>query len=245
MDSLRAAKENAAALENKGAAEGTRFEIKKDAEGETYIQIDEDILKGIPQENWKSVVKQAIRERFPDGFVRNGWTILNSKDGRNEFVWSKYSKALQWENATAYADKMRMAANLDEIIATADEVYREPANHKNAEAFNRGRIKIRVGENAYEADVLTAIKPDTREIFYDIVNIKETKIKPSGGTHVESEDSRSRLPEASEQSIAQASGESNANEAAVLKTTLKRLIEQVSSAPPNRHMRLKNFVQFS
>ena len=204
MDSLRAAKENAAALENKGAAEGTRFEIKKDAEGEPYIQIDEDILKGIPQENWKSVVKQAIRERFPDGFVRNGWTILNSKDGRNEFVWSKYSKALQWENATAYADKMRMAANLDEIIATADEVYREPANHKNAEAFNRGRIKIRVGENAYEADVLTAIKPDTREIFYDIVNIKETKIKPSGGTHVESEDSRSRLPESSTETFGKA-----------------------------------------
>ena len=72
-----------------------------------------------------------------------------------------------------------------------------------------------------------------------------TEIEASGGTHVESEDSRSRLPEASEQSIAQASGESNANEAAVLKTTLKRLIEQVSSAPPNRHMRLKNFVQFS
>ena len=208
MDSLRAAKENAAALENKGAAKGTRFEIKKDAVGETYIQIDEDILKGVPQENWKSVVKQAIRERFPDGFVRNGWTILNSKDGRNEFVWSKYSKTLQWENATAYADKMRMAANLDEIIATADEVYREPANHKNAEAFNRGRIKIRVGENAYEADVLTAIKPDTREIFYDIVNIKETKIKPSGGTHVESEDSRSRLPESFTETFGKAHMES-------------------------------------
>ena len=89
MDSLRAAKENAAALENKGAAEGTRFEIKKDAEGETYIQIDEDILKGIPQENWKSVVKQAIRERFPDGFVRNGWTILNSKDISS--VWMRPS----------------------------------------------------------------------------------------------------------------------------------------------------------
>ena len=84
---------------------------------------------------------------------------------------------MQWENPTAYADKMRMAANLDEIIATADEVYREPANHKNAEAFNRGQIKIRVGTNAYEADVLTAIKPDTREIFYDIVNIKATKIE--------------------------------------------------------------------
>lgn len=106
MDNLRAAKENAAALKSEGAAKSIRFEIKRDAAGETYIQIDEDILKGVPQENWKSVVKQAIKERFPDGFVRNGWTILNHKDGRNEFVWSKSSKALQWENPTAYADKM-------------------------------------------------------------------------------------------------------------------------------------------
>ena len=30
-----------------------------------------------------------------------------------------------------------------------------------------------------------------------------------------------------------------------IETALKRLIEQVSSALPNRHMRLKNFVQFS
>ena len=248
MDNLRAAKENAAAIEGNGAAQGVRFEIRHDADGETYIQIDEDILKGVPQENWKSVVKQAIKERFPDGFVRNGWTILNLKEGRNEFVWSKSSKALQWENPAAYADKMRMAANLDEIIATADEVYREPANHKNAEAFNRGKIKIRVGANAYEADVLTAIKTDTREIFYDIVNIEPTKIKPSGGTraesedsrsrlpesfmetsggtHVESEDSRSRLPEASNQSIAQEAAESKENNAAVKKTVRFALEQQ-------------------
>lgn len=226
MDNLRAAKENAAALKSEGAAKSIRFEIKRDAAGETYIQIDEDILKGVPQENWKSVVKQAIKERFPDGFVRNGWTILNHKDGRNEFVWSKSSKALQWEKPTAYADKMRMAANLDEIIATADEVYREPANHKNAEAFNRGQIKIRVGTNAYEADVLTAIKPDTREIFYDIVNIKATKIEASGGTHVESEDSRSRLPETSNQSITQSTVESKENNAALQKNVRYQLAEQ-------------------
>ena len=126
---------------------------------------------------------------------------------------------------------------------------------------------MQVGQNAYEADVLTAIKTDQREIFYDVVGVQPVNNKtlsrthtesedsgsslregftePSGGTRAESEDSRSRLPEASEQSIAQASGESNANEAAIPETTLKRLIEQVSSAPPNRHMLLKNFVQFS
>ncbi len=88
----------------------------KDKAGETYIKIDEDILKDVPQEEWKSTVKQAIKERFPNGFKRNGWTIENTKESRKEFVWSKYTKALQWEGANAYADKMRIAANLDEII---------------------------------------------------------------------------------------------------------------------------------
>ena len=243
MDNLRAAKENAAALKTESAAEkkGVRFSILKDKAGETYIKIDEDILKDVPQEEWKSTVKQAIKERFPNGFKRNGWTIENTKESRKEFVWSKYTKALQWESANAYADKMRIAANLDEIIRTADEVYREPANHKNAEAFNRGKIKIQVGQNAYEADVLTAIKTDQREIFYDIVDIKPIKIETSGKAHIESEDSRSsgpevsveasggtvtktqshdasRLPEASKQSIARTSDESKRTDEAVKKT---------------------------
>lgn len=197
MNTLRAAKENAAALKTESAAEGRniRFSIQKDADGESYIKIDEDILNGVPQEDWKTVVKQAIKERYPNGFERNGWTIENTKESRKEFVWSKYTKALQWESSEMYADKMRMASNLDEIIQTADEVYREPANHKNAEAFNRGKIKVMVGPNTYEADVVTAIKPENREIFYDIVNIEPTKIKLSGGTHMESEDSGSSLPE--------------------------------------------------
>ena len=243
MDNLRAAKENAATLKTESAAEkqGVRLSILKDKAGETYIKIDEDILKDVPQEEWKSTVKQAIKERFPNGFKRNGWTIENTKESRKEFVWSKYTKALQWESANAYADKMRIAANLDEIIRTADEVYREPASHKNAEAFNRGKIKIQVGQNAYEADVLTAIKTDQREIFYDIVDIKPIKIETSGKAHIESEDSRSngpevsveasggtvtktqshdasRLPEASKQSIARTSDESKRTDEAVKKT---------------------------
>ena len=195
MDNLRSAKENAAALKTESAAEGRsiRFSIQKDADGESYIKIDEDILNGVPQEDWKTVVKQAIKERYPNGFERNGWKILNHKDGRSEFVRSKSTMALQRTNEETYADKMRMAANLDEIIKTADEVYREPANHKNAEAFNRGKIKIVVGQNAYEADVLTAFKANDREIFYDIVDIKSTNNKTSMRTHVESKDSRSSL----------------------------------------------------
>ena len=89
-----------------------------------------------------------------------------------------------------------------------------------AQSFFEMQVKMQVGQNAYE-DVLTAIKTDQREIFYDIVDIKPIKIETSGKAHVESKDSGSRGSEASKQSIAQASGESNAIETAVLKTTLK------------------------
>jgi hypothetical protein len=267
MDNLRTAKENAAALKTESAAgkQGVRFSILKDKAGESYIKIDEDILKDVPQEEWKATVKQAIKERFPSGFERNGWTILNHKDGRNEFVWSKSTKALQWENAEAYADKMRMAANLDEIIQTADEVYREPANHKNAEAFNRGRIKIQVGQNVYEADVLTAIKTDQREIFYDVVGIRPANNKtlsrthmesedsgsslregftePSGGTRAESEDSRSRLPKGSGEASGGTHVESEDSRSRLPETS-KQSIAQTSDESKRTDEPVKKTVRF-
>ena len=223
MDTLRAAKENAAALKTESAAEGRniRFSIQRGADGESYVKIDEDILEGVPKEKWRTTVKQALRERFPNGFERDGWKILNEERGQKEFLWSKEAQNLWSKKKGIFADKMRMAANLDEIIQTANKVYRETPTHehKGIEAFNRGKIEIQVGPNFYDADVVTAIKPDGREIFYDIVNIEkqknrtphdtylksnddrgslwESSMELSGGTHVESEDSRSRLPKGS------------------------------------------------
>ena len=223
MDTLRAAKENAAALKTESAAEGRniRFSIQRGADGESYVKIDEDILEGVPKEKWRTTVKQALRERFPNGFERDGWKILNEERGQKEFLWSKEAQNLWSKKKGIFADKMRMAANLDEIIQTANKVYRETPKHehKGIEAFNRGKIEIQVGPNFYDADVVTAIKPDGREIFYDIVNIEkqknrtphdtylksnddrgslwESSMELSGGTHVESEDSRSRLPKGS------------------------------------------------
>ena len=268
MDNLRAAKENAAALKTESAAEkqGVRFSILKDKTGESYIKIDEDILKDVPQEEWKSTVKQAIKERFPNGFERNGWTILNHKDGRNEFVRSKSTMMLQRTDEKAYADKMRMAANLDEIIQTADEVYREPANHKNAEAFNRGKIKIQVGQNVYEADVLTAIKTDQREIFYDVVGIRPANNKtlsrthmesedsgsslregftePSGGTRAESEDSRSRLPKGSGEASGGTVTKTQSHDADRLPEASKQSIAQTSDESKRTDEPVKKTVRF-
>ena len=174
-----------------------KYSIQVDGNGKEYVKIDEDILKDVPKENWKNTVRDAIRDLFPDGFERDGQKIDNTREGRGEFVRSKYTRGLERSNAQAYEDKMRMTPNLDEVISTSDDVQNEAARHDNGKAFNRAKINIRVGANDYSADVLTAIKNDGREVFYDIVNLEPTKIKAPAET-AERESSGNRPTEADE-----------------------------------------------
>ena len=216
------------------ATEGSsvKYSIQTDDDGNKFVQVDGDFLEGVPEENWKNTVRDAIRDLFPDDFERGGQTIYNTREGRGEFVRSKYSRGLERTNTDTYADKLRMTPNLDEVISTSDNVQNEPANHKNAESFNRGKINIRIGAKDYNADVLTAIKQDGREVFYDVVDIQPTKINAptetaeadaSGNRSVKAnEDSRRTdiesvksdyrgLPGASNNSIAPAGASVNGN----------------------------------
>lgn len=156
---------------------GIKYSIQTDDNGKQYVQINSDLLENVPEEEWKGTVRDAIRDLYPDGFERDGQTISNTREGRGEFTHSKYTRGLERTDSNTYADKMRMASNLNEVISTSGPVENEQANHKNAESFNRGKINIRVGTKDYNADVLTAIKQDGREVFYDVVNIQPTKIK--------------------------------------------------------------------
>ena len=156
---------------------GIKYSIRTDDDGKQYVQIDDDLLGNVPEENWKNTVRDAIRDLYPNGFERDGQTISNTREGRGEFTHSKYTRGLERVSSDTYADKMRMASNLDEVVSTSGPVENEQANHKNAESFNRGNINIRIGTKDYNADVLTAIKQDGREVFYDVVNIQPTTIK--------------------------------------------------------------------
>ena len=175
---LKVDNKNSPSVSGKAADNGdVRYSIQVDADGKNFVQIDKDILEGVPPEQWKGVVKDAIKEMFPDGFERDGNHIDNTREGRNEFVRSKSTMWLQHHEGETYADKMRMAQNLDELVQTSGNAVNEAANHKNAESFNRGKINVRVGTNDYRVDVLTAIKNDGREVFYDVVGIEPEKIK--------------------------------------------------------------------
>lgn len=176
----RAEKPNTGNGDTVFAVNGDSFSIDKDEKGNLFVKIDEDILDGVDEKDIKSTIRSEIKRRFPNGFVRDGWKIAQTRVGRGEFTNSKYTRMIERTAPQVYQDKMRMAASLDEIISVAKEVANEPANHERNDgilSFNRSSVAMRVGGNDYNAEVVTAIKPGTHEIFYDIVNVQPGKIK--------------------------------------------------------------------
>lgn len=166
-----------------GEVSGQRLSIEQDVNGAPFVNITEDILEGVPEREKINTVKKVLRERFPDGFTWNGWKIGLTMPGINEFTRSRYTQRLRNQsNRQMYNDKLRTAANLNEIVEIADNIRNETPNHPrndNLRSFNRADVRIKVGENEYTAKVVTAILPSTKEIFYDIISLTPTKIRTS------------------------------------------------------------------
>ena len=163
-----------------GSVTGERYSIRQDADGKPFVEIDEDILAGVPNKDKIKTVAAELRRRYPDGFNWRGWKIDLNGQGIREFTRSLDTQRLSKKNQTFYNDKLRTAANLDEIIEVADNIRNESPAHSrkdNLSSFNRADVQIRVGQNDYTAEVVTAIKPSTKEIFYDIVNLRPMQIK--------------------------------------------------------------------
>lgn len=281
MDNLRAAKENAAALENKGAAKEKRYEINpeyaddvdqwdKDGrnsnrtfilgrtgdalqslgarENDIYMKADKinTILKEHPEMTLEEIkripeilddpvmiltsqnkgrTKQNTRlVMFGDVKAQDGRPVLCVLDLRpveNHIVISDMQKV-----TSAYTKDV----NPVEFVRKSDVLYVDEKKERTTELFRTLGFKIpselqlsgSIGRITYgNQDVkLSGVK------FTELVNIAKTKIEPSGGTHVESEDSRSRLPDGSKESIAQEAAENKGNDG-----TLKKNIRLQLAAP--------------
>ena len=157
-----------------------QYSIRQDEGGRAFVEIDEDILKGVESKDVLKTVRNEIRRRYPNGFMRDGWRIELNSQGVREFLRSRSSQQLQKNRPEVFADKLRMAANLDEIIQTAEQWRSEEPKHErkdNLVGFRRGNVRIRAGKNDYNAEIVTGIKPGRREIFYDIVGVRPTTIR--------------------------------------------------------------------
>ena len=185
-----------------GQDAGPKYSIRYDSENRPYVEVDEDILAGVPRKDWVKTVRGNLAKKFPNGVtVGNNVIEINAKSW-GEMTYSKYTQRLMRNEPGLFADKMRATHNADEILRASRNYINEAPMHPrkdNIQQFARGEVQLRIGSNEYTAQVVVAMRPNGNLLMYDILNIQETNINKKDGhsntkNPLESETGRRAVP---------------------------------------------------
>lgn len=152
-----------------------RWSLAGTTDGRPVAVIDKDILDGVPESEWKSVARKAITEGFPDGIAVQGKNIRVNQTTRREYTKSDYTQWLFNHSKGVFADKMRAAANLDDVVLavtnwTKDGGLKHPRKD-NFVDFGRGNVLMSIGGNKYSAEVILAYPQVGAPVLYDVVTL--------------------------------------------------------------------------
>ena len=160
------------------------YAIRRDEKGKPVVSVEEDILAGVPQKDWARTVKQALKEKFPNGVTVGSNQIQITGKSRNEITNSKDTMWLKRNQSDVYADKMRAANNADEILqASTDHVSQELTHERKDDIvdFIHGNVQIDVSGQLYDADVVVGTKKDGSMLLYDFVGMTKKEMQRTAG----------------------------------------------------------------
>lgn len=162
-----------------------KFSVEETDDGRAIAVVDDDILSGIDTQTWdktkkaqaKAAAKAALLA-FKNGIQVNGIDYKVNKRSRDEFTRSNETEKLYRKNKDAFADKMRAAANADDIITAATDWAKDGGlTHPrtgNLVDFAHGDVLIQSGNNRYDAKVVVGITDGGEYVFYDVVDMEPT-----------------------------------------------------------------------
>ena len=200
-------RENAQAMDQRTGPPDT-YSIEYDRDNRPFVTVEEDILAGVPREDWVRTVKDNLRKKFPNGVTVGNNEIKINSQSRREMTFSEYSQWLSRHDENTYANKFRAAAHADEIIKASRDYVSEGLKHSrkdNIKDFARGTVQLRIGVNDYAAEVVVGTTSSGEMLLYDVVNLRPIQINERNGHTVQpnqTESYRSGTP-VSEKSIAQ------------------------------------------
>ena len=162
-----------------------KLSVEETDDGRAVAVVDDDILSGIDTQTWdktkkaqaKAAAKAALLT-FKDGVQVNGIDYKVNRTSRREYTRSEDTERLYHKDKDAFADKMRAAANADDIItATTDWTRDGTLTHPRTDSFvdfAHGDVLIRSGNNQYDAKVVVGITGGGEYVFYDVVDMEPT-----------------------------------------------------------------------
>ena len=167
--------------QTRGPPEG-KMSVGTTKDGRPVAVVDSDILSHMDTTTWdKAKMREAQGAAktallvFKDGIkVRNTDYIVN-KTSRDEFTRSEDTKRLYKKQRDAFADKMRAANAVDDIIvATTDWSRDGKLKHPrtdNLVDFLHGDVLISAGNNQYVATTVVGITDTGKYVFYDVTGM--------------------------------------------------------------------------
>lgn len=182
------------------------FLLKKDADGNVFVDVTDDIFNGTDGESIARTIQRVIAERFNNQIDVHGQKIQINKTTNDEFRRSRSANTLLKDSPQTYNDKLKTVANADEILKAAKNWIGEELDHTRNDdivEFARGNVMYRVGKNGYVADVIVGTRKNGAAVLYDLVNIYEKEIAEAHVTMASREDSQRRHDTSAEDIIPQ------------------------------------------
>ena len=176
VESGRAARE---VREEAQAAKGQKFSIEKTIKNEPFVEVEQDILKGVPNREWVSTVKERLKQKFPNGVAVGNNEIKIDKQSRKEMTFSKYMQWLYKNDPQLSSDKLRATNNADEILHATTDWVNEGLKHSRKDKivdFARGNVLLRVAGNDYTANVVVGMRKNGTMVMYDVLNLQPTTL---------------------------------------------------------------------
>lgn len=157
-----------------------RYAIGKTTENKPFVEVEQDILNGVPEADWVSTVKENLKKKFPNGIIVGNNEIHIDGQSRHEMTYSRYMQWLYNNDPQLHADKLRATDNADEILRATTNWVNEGLNHQRKDRivdFARGEVLLRIGGNDYTADVVVGTRKNGSMVLYDVLNLKPTSFK--------------------------------------------------------------------
>ena len=154
-----------------------RYAIGKTTENKPFVEVERDILAGVPEEDWVKTIKENLKKKFPDGIAVGNNNIRINQQSMREMTFSGYMQWLYNNDPKLRADKLRATDNADEILQATTSWVNEGLNHPRKDKiadFARGNVLLRVGGNDYTAEVVVGTRGSGSMMLYDILNLQPT-----------------------------------------------------------------------
>lgn len=161
-------------------SEGNKFLIEYTTDGLPVVVINEDILAGVKEKDWLKQTAEILKKRFANGVPAGNNIIRVNNQSRNEFTRSKSSQWLRNNDKPVYKDKLRTAANADELIKASHDYVNEAPNHPRKDKlddFARGDVTIQIGQKWYDAEVVVGHDSRGWLQFHDLLSLNRIPAK--------------------------------------------------------------------